>query len=703
MGSYLSTPVTSKESENGSGRNGLLYGASAMQGWRVSQEDAHVTLPEFDDQSMLFAVFDGHGGSEVAKYAAMHLGQHLKSLDNYKKGNFQEALTEAFLSFDELLTQPHVLEVLRAIAKNSNDSDADSQTDDGNEVGEEDSDEEEEDGEDLAELLDEADAPIEELLANSSADQVRRLLSNKKLDLKGMLMKHLANMDDDEEDSEEEDDEEEGSTDDETGHSEESQSTVSKSSAKESGEAKKAEGDIVHPDTIVTQLTATEVRLDHLVADDQQVQKTANEEGSLPNGIITSSASEPEHPFNGMSKKVEEAGDDASSTVRIAGSAVGEGPSKEEVKPLRSVIIDDDQAAGPSTSSRFLDPDQPSSSSGLSSVLNLPPDDAENDKDYRPTEEADSDDEDDDDLDDEKVLKRLSPAGRRLLLPPGMFDFGESHTAVAGYDSGATACLAFIKKNVLYVANVGDSRCVVSQNGQAVDMSIDHKPDDPLETARINRAGGKVTSDGRVNNGLNLSRALGDHNYKRNEELDLSEQMISAKPDVRTLALNSSHDFMVIACDGIWNSMSSQQVVDFVKERLDKAIANNNLASICEELFSVVLAPNAGGDGTGMDNMTCIIVKLPAITAARDVPAAAESAKNGGMAVGPAEQIQIDGDSHVQQMGPHSLPMTNGNHKRTAEEAKLYSDPQGAADGQETTSAVKKAKLTDNGSSLSVL
>lgn len=96
-------------------------------------------------------------------------------------------------------------------------------------MGEEGSDEEEEDGEDLAELLDEADAPIEELLANSSADQVRRLLSNKKLDLKGMLMKHLANMDDDEEDSEEEDDEddeEEGSTDDETGHSEESQSVI---------------------------------------------------------------------------------------------------------------------------------------------------------------------------------------------------------------------------------------------------------------------------------------------------------------------------------------------------------------------------------------------------------------------------------------------------------------------------------------------
>ena len=45
----------------------------------------------------------------------------------------------------------------------------------------------------------------------------------------------------------------------------------------------------------------------------------------------------------------------------------------------------------------------------------------------------------------------------------------------------------------------------------------------------------------------------GDHNYKRNEELDLSEQMISAKPDVQQLTLDSSHDFMVIACDGIWS------------------------------------------------------------------------------------------------------------------------------------------------------
>lgn len=59
------------------------------------------------------------------------------------------------------------------------------------------------------------------------------------------------------------------------------------------------------------------------------------------------------------------------------------------------------------------------------------------------------------------------------------------------------------------MANAGDSRCVVSEKGKAIDMSYDHKPEDEVELARIKNAGGKVTMDGRVNGGLNLSRAIG--------------------------------------------------------------------------------------------------------------------------------------------------------------------------------------------------
>lgn len=70
--------------------------------------------------------------------------------------------------------------------------------------------------------------------------------------------------------------------------------------------------------------------------------------------------------------------------------------------------------------------------------------------------------------------------------------------------------MALIRGKQLIVANAGDSRCVVSEGGKAVDMSYDHKPEDEVELARIKNAGGKVTMDGRVNGGLNLSRAIGE-------------------------------------------------------------------------------------------------------------------------------------------------------------------------------------------------
>ena len=66
-----------------------------------------------------------------------------------------------------------------------------------------------------------------------------------------------------------------------------------------------------------------------------------------------------------------------------------------------------------------------------------------------------------------------------------------------------------LHENQLTVGNVGDSRCVLCRNGIALEMSMDHKPEDEHELNRIHKAGGKVTCEGRVNGGLNLSRALG--------------------------------------------------------------------------------------------------------------------------------------------------------------------------------------------------
>lgn len=75
--------------------------------------------------------------------------------------------------------------------------------------------------------------------------------------------------------------------------------------------------------------------------------------------------------------------------------------------------------------------------------------------------------------------------------------------------AGCTANVVLITPEHIYCSNAGDSRAVAFQNEKTVELSKDHKPEDPIEIDRITKAGGNV-SYGRVNGGLNLSRALGD-------------------------------------------------------------------------------------------------------------------------------------------------------------------------------------------------
>nr|XP_054508918.1 protein phosphatase 1G isoform X4 [Agelaius phoeniceus] len=250
------------------------------------------------------------------------------------------------------------------------------------------------------------------------------------------------------------------------------------------------------------------------------------------------------------------------------------------------------------------------------------------DEDGYSSEEA----ENEDDEDDTEEAEEDEDEEEEMLLP------GMEGKEEPGSDSGTTAVVALIRGKQLIVANAGDSRCVVSEGGKAVDMSYDHKPEDEVELARIKNAGGKVTMDGRVNGGLNLSRAIGDHFYKRNKNLPPEEQMISALPDIKVLTINDDHDFMVIACDGIWNVMSSQEVVDFIQSKITQKDENGvlrPLSSIVEELLDQCLAPDTSGDGTGCDNMTCIIISFKP----RNTHPPAESGKRKlGEAVAPAEE-----------------------------------------------------------------
>ncbi|KAH8901000.1 PP2C-domain-containing protein [Thozetella sp. PMI_491] len=170
--------------------------------------------------------------------------------------------------------------------------------------------------------------------------------------------------------------------------------------------------------------------------------------------------------------------------------------------------------------------------------------------------------------------------------------------------SGCTACVGLITDEKIYTANAGDSRSVLGVKGRAKPLSFDHKPQNEGEKARITAAGGFVDF-GRVNGNLALSRAIGDFEFKKSAELSPQDQIVTAFPDVEVHDLTDDDEFLVIACDGIWDCQSSQAVIEFVRRGI---AAKQDLDKICENMMDNCLASNSETGGVGCDNMTMVIV-----------------------------------------------------------------------------------------------
>lgn len=172
--------------------------------------------------------------------------------------------------------------------------------------------------------------------------------------------------------------------------------------------------------------------------------------------------------------------------------------------------------------------------------------------------------------------------------------------------SGCTASTALVSDTKIYVANAGDSRTVLGVKGRAKPLSFDHKPQNEGEKARITAAGGFVDF-GRVNGNLALSRAIGDFEFKRSADLPPEKQIVTAFPDVVIHEISDDDEFLVIACDGIWDCQSSQAVIEFVRRGI---AAKQELHTICENMMDNCLASSSETGGVGCDNMTMIVVAL---------------------------------------------------------------------------------------------
>ncbi|KAJ8571138.1 hypothetical protein K7X08_038110 [Anisodus acutangulus] len=146
-----------------------------------------------------------------------------------------------------------------------------------------------------------------------------------------------------------------------------------------------------------------------------------------------------------------------------------------------------------------------------------------------------------------------------------------SHNPDLGQGGSTAVTAILINGRKLWIANVGDSRAVLSRRGQAIQMSIDHEPH--TERGSIENKGGFVTKMpgdvARVNGQLAVSRAFGDKNLKSHLRSD---------PDVRTTDVDGDTDLLILASDGLWKVMSNQEAVDIAKKVKDPQKAAKQLA-----------------------------------------------------------------------------------------------------------------------------
>lgn len=189
---------------------------------------------------------------------------------------------------------------------------------------------------------------------------------------------------------------------------------------------------------------------------------------------------------------------------------------------------------------------------------------------------------------------------------------------VISQECGSTALVVILfegqfRKKYLQVINLGDCRAVLSKSAMPMCLTKDHKPFWPEEKRRINTAGKKtghrvdyLDGDWRIID-LSVSRAFGD----------CSNKFISQDPDMFIYEVSSNDEFVVIGCDGLWDCLQNNEVINFVHDHLTKNYTNyyiiNNAyptkKSLATDDISIKLAEYAIASGSG-DNVSVIIFSL---------------------------------------------------------------------------------------------
>jgi serine/threonine protein phosphatase PrpC len=176
--------------------------------------------------------------------------------------------------------------------------------------------------------------------------------------------------------------------------------------------------------------------------------------------------------------------------------------------------------------------------------------------------------------------------------------------------SGTCVSAAAVSPTHIAVANCGDCRCVLADQGVALDLSQDHNVESatPEEIQRILSSGGVITPDKRVTlpgapGRLAATRSLGDYWAKPRGALE--KHVISGLPEVRIIPRQLGQQYLILASDGIFGFMSSQDVVSLCLSASEHVAPTAALSCLAHTV--VCTAVNAKRSD---DNCTCLVVDL---------------------------------------------------------------------------------------------
>jgi len=173
-------------------------------------------------------------------------------------------------------------------------------------------------------------------------------------------------------------------------------------------------------------------------------------------------------------------------------------------------------------------------------------------------------------------------------------------------DYGTTATCGIVFGNTLIVGNVGDSKAILisskdGKNFEITDLTVEHSSHNEDEVVRVKKeTNGKTKfSEGYLiaeatGHQLAVTRALG-HKI-------LSNHGVSPEPHIKSITLTPNDLFLVFASDGVWESLTNEEIINIVHKSRDPISAADKIVK-----ESLDASPNSNDD---LDNTTAVVVFL---------------------------------------------------------------------------------------------